>query len=253
MNESQLALFFKMVRQQVGALTTTNVVGFKRVLAEGERRKTPLADLAYILATGWWESGKTMAPVEEGYYLGPKAAAFRRKLRYYPYYGRGLVQLTWLENYRKASKICGVDLVNNPEAALDPDISCKILFDGMERGWFTGKKLDDYIDDLDESDDEDLREYANARRIVNGTDRQVEIGQLALGFEKALRKAGYGTSVYEPAPKPKPADAVAGGGAVVAAGGAVVAAQQGNWWIAAVMALAMVAAVAFIVIRKWRK
>ena len=75
--------------------------------------------------------------------------------------------------------------------ALDPIYSVKIIFDGMENGWFTTKKLDDYIDDIDEPDSEDLREFSNARRIVNGTDKASTIGKLALSFEKAI-KAGLG-------------------------------------------------------------
>jgi len=195
--------FYDAARLAFGPLTATNVAGFNLVLDEAEGRKTPLWFLAKILATAWWESGKTMAPVEEGYYLGSKAEAFQRKLRYYPYYGRGLVQLTWQDNYRKASEVVGVDLVANPEKALEPRISVKVLFDGMERGWFTGKRLADYIDNIDESDDEDLREFANARRVVNGTDRQVEIGQLALSFERALRAGGYSGAL----PPPPDADA----------------------------------------------
>lgn len=200
MNEAQRKQFYDVVREGVGALTTANVLGFNLVLDTALHRKTPLGHLAYILATAWWESGKTMAHVKEGYYLGPRAEAFRRKLRYYPYYGRGLPQLTWEENYRKASEVTGLDLVKNPDLALIPEVSVRLLFDGMERGWFTGKDLDDYIDDVDEDDDEDLREYANARRIVNGTDKQVEIGKLALMFERALRAATYDLATPTPIP-----------------------------------------------------
>lgn len=208
--------FYDALRPRLGALTVTNVAGFELVLNEAARRGTKLHRLAKINATAWWESGKTMAPVEEGFYLGRKAKAFQRRLRYYPFYGRGLVQLTHEANYRKASQIVGVDLVADPDRAMEPKISVAVLFDGMERGWFTGKKLGDYIDDIDESDDEDLREFANARRVVNGTDRQVEIGKLALVFEQALKAAGYSHETPVPAPAPSPAEPVAGGWAALA-------------------------------------
>lgn len=201
-------VFYDSIRVDLGALTTANVAGFELVLAEAKKRNTPIADLAYINATAWWESGKTMQPVREAFWL---SEAWRKKnLRYYPYYGRGLVQLTWLENYRKVGDFYGLDFVNNPDLVLDPQHSVNILFDGMANGWFTGKRLDDYIDDLDESDDEDLREFVNARRIVNGTDKQLEIGRLAIGFEKALRKATVNTDPIftEPAVPASPSPAL---------------------------------------------
>lgn len=186
--------FFAVVRKELGPLTQSQVDGFNLVLDEWKTRNwTNVQQFAYVLATAWWESGKTMQPVREAFYISPNyatAEAWRkRNLRYYPFYGRGLVQLTWEFNYKKASELYGVDFVKNPDLALDPTYSVKIIFDGMENGWFTGKSLDDYIDDLDEPDAEDLREFTNARRIVNGTDKAATIGNIALTFERAI-KAG---------------------------------------------------------------
>ena len=211
--------FYDALRPTLGALTQANVVGFELVLTEAEKRDTELNHLAYILATAWWETGKTMQPVKEAYWL---SEAWRLKnLRYSPYYGRGLVQLTWEANYRKASDLYGVDFVANPDLVMEPAHSVAILFDGMRDGWFTGKDLDDYIDDVDESDDEDLREFANARRIVNGTDRQIEIGKLAIVFEKALKAGDYGVAPAQPesAPVPPPPDVEPVGDAQSASGG----------------------------------
>jgi len=188
--------FFDVVRAAVRGLTVSQVEGFNHVLDEWKVRGwTNTQQFAYVLATAWWESGRTMQPVREGFYISPTfagAEAWRkRNLRYYPFYGRGLVQLTWDFNYRKASQLYGVDFIKNPDLALDPVYSVKIIFDGMENGWFTSKSLDDYIDDMDEPDSEDLREFVNARRIVNGTDKAADIGKLSLVFEKAI-KAGNG-------------------------------------------------------------
>jgi len=44
----------------------------------------------------------------------------------FKYRGRGLVQLTGKENYKKYGDMIGVDLVNNPDLANDPDIAMKI-------------------------------------------------------------------------------------------------------------------------------
>ena len=202
--------FYDTVRQNIGALSQANVEGFERYLDEGWRRNTALDRLAYVISTVFWETGRTMQPVEEAFYLGAKAEAYRRKLRYYPWHGRGDIQLTWERNYKKAGDAIGVDLIANPAAAMDPKNAVKIAFEGMENGWFTGKALGDYLDGVDEDDKEDLREFANARRIVNGTDKQIEIGKLALTFEKALRVAGYGgadvvATIPVPTPRPDPA------------------------------------------------
>ena len=177
-------VFFDRVRASVfgGKLSAAQVEGLNLIIAEGNRRRINNEYLAYILATTAWETAYTMQPVTE---YGSQA--YLRGKRYWPYIGRGYVQLTWKENYAKAGRLIGVDLVANPDLAKRPDIAVRILFDGMILGWFTGKKLSDYLDGVDESDAEDLREFSNARRIINGTDKQVEIGKIALKFEAALR------------------------------------------------------------------
>lgn len=143
--------------------------------------------LAYVLATAYHETAKTMKPVEEGFYLGDssRVKSFQRTLRYYPFYGRGYAQLTWQENYAKGSKVVGVDLVKNPHRALEPEIAAKIIVHGMVEGWFTGKKLSDYIT-LQKSD------FKEARRIVNGTDQANKIAGYAREYDKDLLREGYG-------------------------------------------------------------
>ena len=180
--------FFDAIRGGVN-LTTQNVIGFEKVLDYAEARGTPPTHLPYILATAFWETAQTMHPVVEAYWL---SEAWRRKnLRYYPWHGRGLIQTTWEDNYRRMGKEIGVDLIADPNLLLDWPAALPALFVGMEKGLYTGKRLGDYIDDKDESDDEDRREFINARRIVNGTDKQVAIANLALTFERGLKAAGY--------------------------------------------------------------
>lgn len=45
----------------------------------------------------------------------------------FKYRGRGFIQITGKENYDKVGKIIGVDLVNNPDLANDPEIAAKIV------------------------------------------------------------------------------------------------------------------------------
>ncbi len=185
-------IFFDTIRKEIN-LTTQNVFGFEKVLNYALLRGTPVNDLAYALATAFWETGQTMTPVVEANWLSEN---WRKKnLRYYPWHGRGLIQTTWDYNYQKMGKELGVNLMKNPDLLLEWEYSLPALFVGMEKGLYTGKSFDDYIDDIDEDDTEDLREYTNARRIVNGTDKAVTIGKLALLFEKALKASGYKSKI----------------------------------------------------------
>lgn len=119
--------------------------------------------IAYVLATAEHETGGTMLPnIEAGYLKNP--LRYLRKLRYYPYYGRGLAHLTWRGNYLKYERLLGLPLVANPDLALRFDVAAFILVHGMRTGEFTGKKLSDYINGLHV-------DLINARRIVNGVRR----------------------------------------------------------------------------------
>jgi hypothetical protein len=56
--------------------------------------------------------------------------------KYWPsgFFGRGYIQLTWRKNYELWSKLTGVDLVSNPDAVLQPELSALILVKGMNEG-----------------------------------------------------------------------------------------------------------------------
>jgi hypothetical protein len=43
--------------------------------------------------------------------------------------------------------LLNIPLLENPELALDTNVSAKILVIGMEKGLFTGKKLDNYFNE----------------------------------------------------------------------------------------------------------
>lgn len=183
--------FFPLARARPfgGTLTQAQVDGCNAILYEWERRAWPdLRWLAYMLATPFLETNRTMQPVREAYYLNPpdqwsaasgKAESYRKTLRYYPFYGRGLSQITWEDNYRKFSPLVGVDLVAEPDRALEPAVAVKIMFEGMSRGLFTGVGLARYFNPT--TDDP-----VNARRIINGTDRAAEFADVHRSFLAAL-------------------------------------------------------------------
>jgi predicted chitinase len=130
--------------------------------------------IAYVLATVEWETAHTFKPVREAYW---KDEEWRRRnlSRYYPYYGRGYVQLTWKDNYRKYSEILGIDLVKDPDLAMEPPTALFILVHGFKTGTFTGKKISDYINSQE-------TDFINARRCINVLDKAEEIAALAEKF-----------------------------------------------------------------------
>jgi predicted chitinase len=118
--------------------------------------------MAYVLATVEWETAQTFRPVKEAFWMSEDWR--KQNLRYYPYYGRGYVQLTWENNYSKYSQILGIDLVNNPDKAMDSDVALFVLTHGFKTGAFTGRKIGEFIN-INQTD------FVSARRCINGSDR----------------------------------------------------------------------------------
>jgi predicted chitinase len=133
--------------------------------------------IAYVLATVEHETNNTFKPVREAYWM-PEWWR-KRKLRYYPCYGRGYVQLTWDFNYRRYGQILGIPLLKEPDRAMEPAIACFILVHGLKHGVFTGKKITDYIR-------QGKIDLVGARRCVNGTDKAGKIAGIAVRRLKAM-------------------------------------------------------------------
>lgn len=87
---------------------------------------TPLVQVG-MAATIAVETGN-FQPVKEIASKNPESPVYKAQQKYYHsgYYGRGYIQLTWKDNYRAAGLALGVDLVSNPDLALDPAISARI-------------------------------------------------------------------------------------------------------------------------------
>jgi putative chitinase len=148
----------------------------------------PLAHCAYAFATAYHETNATMHPVREAYWLSED---WRRKnLRYFPYYGRGYVQLTWLKNYTKADAALGLSgtLVSNLDRAMDPGIAALIMRRGMDEGWFTNKKFADFLPGHGPAT---LEQFRQARVIINPHDKDLLIARHALQFQGALQTGGW--------------------------------------------------------------
>jgi hypothetical protein len=190
--------YFSYVRDVLfeGALSQQQVDGQNVILAlwEGDQTGTPMSDarwLAYMLATTYWETGYRMWPITE-----QGSDAYLQGKSYWPYIGRGYVQLTHEENYRNASAALGLiddrDLVEHPELALDSLIGARVMFRGMAEGWFTGRKLGQYFNDDPEDPKDDP---VNARQIINGNDKDTEIAAYHEQFLWALLEAETGAPV----------------------------------------------------------
>jgi hypothetical protein len=175
--------FFSVIRSApFGRLSQTQVDGVNAILdgwdAAGGGRRQHLSDM---LATAYHETAATMHPIAE--YGKGKGRKYGKPGKHHGQigYGRGYVQLSWDYNYEKADKECGLNgaLVANYDLALDPKIAFQIMHKGMTQGWFTGKKLSDYLYP-------GHTDFIGARRIINGTDKAALIAGYAEHFDDAI-------------------------------------------------------------------
>jgi hypothetical protein len=192
--------FFDEVRNRLfdGKLNSGQVSGLSALLDYWEQRHAAKDDrwLAYLLATAHHETDRKIQPIREyggnAYFTrmyDPPTAGERPKVAKQlgndkpgdgaRYCGRGFVQVTGKRNYRDWSNRLGVDLVGNPDLAMDLGTATKILVEGSILGTFTGKKLANYIGGA--ADD-----WFNARRIINGLDKAALIKGYALRYYAAI-------------------------------------------------------------------
>jgi putative chitinase len=205
------AIYFDRVRPLFGGkLDQGQVDGQEAILTrwETEPPTDDLRHLAYALATTKHETASEMLPIEEygkgeGQSYGKKDPETGQA-----YYGRGYVQLTWRENYARATIELALtgedDLEWHADRALDPIIAAEVMFLGMTEGWFrTG----------DDGKPETLGKYFNetrddpygAREIVNGDkhivpawSHGVSIGNLIADYHAKFLEALLQASLLEP-------------------------------------------------------
>jgi hypothetical protein len=179
-----------------GKLTVAQVRGTEMVLDMFQQRAAggDVRHLAYALATAFHETGATMQPVRETMAPNDDAAIgildrafaagrlgqvkvpyWRRDAEGKSWLGRGLVQLTHRRNYEAMSAVTGIDLVEKPQRAMEPQVSALILVEGMMRGSFTGRRLSHYFSGV-------RADWEGARAIINGTDR----ADLVAGYGRAF-------------------------------------------------------------------
>lgn len=118
------------------------------------------SDLTFIglLATIRVEVGRSYQPIPE--YASGQAYEFRKDLgNIFPgdgvkYKGRGLIQITGRDNYRIYGQFFGIDLENNPDLALDLEVSVKIAVK-----YFLDRDINTFCN---------RKDWERVRRAVNG-------------------------------------------------------------------------------------
>ena len=198
--------FFAQFRLNFGPLVQTQVDGLNFILGHAEGDSSDwenLSQISYGLATFMWETAHHFTPVTEfgqpsyfdkynagtpiGIRLGNTQPGDGFRFR-----GRGYVQITGRANYERIGRLLGVDLIGNPEQALDPEIAYRIAAGGMQHGWFTGRKLVQYIpSDTDP-------QFQPARQIINGMDHASDIAALAVKMTATLKAAAAQAAATTP-------------------------------------------------------
>jgi len=166
---------FDTLRQMNGPLSQPQVDSVNAILTNCTKHAvSDVHQISYVIATAYHEAG--LKPVSEVGKGAGHSYGIPNPATHQTYYGRGLVQLTWIGNYETFGKILGIDLIHNPDLALQTGYAAEIIVTGMKGGLFTGKSLNNYFTGT-------TNDPVNARRIINGTDQS----QLIAGYyEKIL-------------------------------------------------------------------
>jgi hypothetical protein len=133
------------------------------------------------------------------------------------------VKRACISNYSKLTR--GAASACAHEHKIKYRVDAQVMFEGMIRGSFTGKRLSDFFNDA-------KTDWPNARKIINGLDRAEMIASYARQFHGALIAAS--APVKQPVPdvpapiKPpaKPKSNAGPVGTVIVAGGAAAAAAH---------------------------
>jgi putative chitinase len=203
MSLSNEGAFFTELRRGLmsPSLSTQEVQGCHAILTAGEG--LPITHVAYMFATAFHETAHTLQPVKEANWLTDQQAAAYFHRMYdkggarpdvaarlgnteygdgVKFAGRGYVQLTGRTNYARAEKELGLPFTTSPDLMLLQGPAALVMRRGMVEGWFTSRKLADYLPAVG---------YMAARRIINGQDKAADIAAYATRFEEALRAGGW--------------------------------------------------------------
>lgn len=209
-------IFFDAVRPLFGgALTQQQVDGMTFILDAWEKYAgtDDIRWLANFLAQSFHETAQKMWPIAE--YNGAQQSYGQIDPETgQRYFGRGLIQCTHRENYRRADEelgFTGDDRCEwNADLQLKPDVSARTGYRGMVQGWFRSDSAGPHT--LSRYFNETVDDPVGSRNIING-DRNtvpswsngVSIGTLVAGYHAAFLaalEAALVTDLPEPPPFP---------------------------------------------------
>lgn len=203
-------------------ISTDEFTGCETILAAAAG-KLPTSWTAYCLGTAYHETGGVMAPnIEnlnystaarikevwpsrfptiasaEPFVRNAKALAnhvYNGRMGNRPgtndgwdHRGRGQGHITGRDMYAKLDAELGLGgaMIADPDLAIRPDVSARILVVGMLKGLFTGKKLNDFI-----AASPLTTQFANARVIINPDRNGQKVAADAEVFFAALQAGGW--------------------------------------------------------------
>lgn len=183
---------YSKINVSFGKLSQSQVIGFEAIFDMWDLLK--LKDsrwLAYILATIWHETKKTMQPIEED--GKGKGRKYGKRMWYsgkfytdisHIFFGRGHTQNTWRDIYLKLTKANknSWDFVNHPELLLQMKPSIWATFHAMTTGLYTGVALSQFFNDK-------KNDPIGARKIINGKDKAILIKGYHDKFLKSIIKS----------------------------------------------------------------
>lgn len=182
-------LFFDQVRSNnlFKTLSVAQVESIEAILDQCQDHDVmDKRQIAYIFGTVKHETAGTMLPIEEyGRGVGRKYGkrVWMNGTPYmdvsHIYYGRGLCQTTWRDNYVALTKAAkkqdkNWDFEHHPELLLQAEPSAWATVYAMKVGLYTGRQLSDYIGAK--------TDFINARKIINGLDKAELIKSYAVKF-----------------------------------------------------------------------
>lgn len=193
-------IFYDQVRKKPfgGSLSQAQVDGMDMILNTYERvyPEWDLRWIAYALATTYHETSQTMQPIAEYKKGGSAAYAKADPVTGQKYYGRGFVQLTWADNYKRADEKLGLtgedSCYLHADNQLRGEIASPTMYRGMSEGWFrsnsagAAQTLQLYFNDTRD-------DPFGAREIINGDKNKVpswsngvSIGNLIKGYHQSF-------------------------------------------------------------------